>query len=78
MNATHRTQTKSRKERVGFRLAVAVALAKSGMSQRDLAHRLGVADTTLSGWLCGAHPPPKDLAVLIEEALGMRRGELNS
>ena len=57
---------------------VVVHLVTLGLNQRDLAKRLGVADTTLSGWLRGAHPAAPDLAERIERALGLSPGALNS
>jgi DNA-binding transcriptional regulator YdaS (Cro superfamily) len=70
--------TKATDNRPEFRIAVDVVLARAGVTQRRLARLLNVADTTLSGWLTGAHAAPRDLARRIESALRLRRGELDS
>ena len=64
--------------RTAFRAVLSVELARAGMRQRDLAARMGVAPTTLSTWLNGAHPAPTDLAERIERALALRLGALTS
>lgn len=60
-----------------FRRRVRTELARARLNQRALARRLAVPDTTLSDWLCGAHPGPEDLAQRIERALGLAAGSLN-
>lgn len=59
-----------------FRDRLRVALATAGWTQRQLAARLCVADTTLSGWLTGAHEGPDDLVQEIERKLGLPAGAL--
>lgn len=66
------------KKRSEFRTALDVELAKAGLSQTALAQKLGVAPTSLSGWLCGSHPPPNDLFERIEKALKLSPGSLNA
>jgi transcriptional regulator with XRE-family HTH domain len=66
-----RTQTRS-----PFHAAVAVELARAGLTQRQLAALLRTPDTTLSDWLLGAHPGPADLAERIERALDLKAGTL--
>ncbi len=55
---------------------VRVELARRGLRQLELAHRLGVPVTTLGSWLRGAHPGPPELAERIEQALGLAAGAL--
>lgn len=75
---TATSHKRTEQPRSSFRTAVAVALAREGLTQRDLARRLQMPDTTLSGYLCGAHRSPPDLARRIESALGLRAGELGA
>lgn len=51
-------------------------LALRGLTQLDLAQRLGHPVTTLSTWLRGAARPPDDLVSRIERALKLAPGEL--
>jgi transcriptional regulator with XRE-family HTH domain len=53
-----------------------VELARAGLSQADLANRMELPPTTLSGWLTGSSPAPTDLADAIEKALGLTSGTL--
>jgi DNA-binding transcriptional regulator YdaS (Cro superfamily) len=62
--------------RTPLHAAVSVELARASLTQRALADRLGIPDTSLSDWLRGAHPSPPDLPRRIESALGLRRGVL--
>lgn len=57
-----------------FRVALRVELAKAGLTQRALARKLNVPDTTLSDWITGAHPAPADLSIRIEKELGLPAG----
>jgi transcriptional regulator with XRE-family HTH domain len=57
--------------------ALRMELARRNMRQQALAHLLGVAPSTLSGWLHGAYPPPKNLAARIEAALKVKRGRID-
>lgn len=59
-----------------LRAALAIELARVGLTQRELAQQMGVPPTTLSTWLTGAHPPPSDLARRIAEALGVDPAQL--
>lgn len=65
-----------KKSRTKFQAALAVELARAGLSQRALANKLGVIDTTFSDWVRGAHPGPDDLADRIEKALRIPTGSL--
>ena len=47
-----------------------VELARRQMTQRDLAKKIGVAPTTLSGWVTGSHSGPSDLPRVLAKALG--------
>ena len=58
--------------------AVRIALAQAGLTQADLARRLGIPSTTLSDWLRGAHPAPADLAERVEARLKLGAGTLGS
>lgn len=62
------------KRRSAFQAALAVELARAGLSQRALADRLGIPDTTLSDWVRGTHPAPDDLTQEIESALRLPKG----
>ena len=53
-----------------------VALAKANITKRRLAQILDEPPSTLSTWLHGASPAPKDLAKRIELALGLKPGSL--
>lgn len=56
--------------------AVRIALAQAGLTQADLAGRLGIPSTSMSDWLRGAHPAPANLLERLERALGLERGSL--
>ncbi|MGO6781235.1 helix-turn-helix domain-containing protein [Rhizobium ruizarguesonis] len=51
-------------------------LTKSGLSYRDLAHRLGVSDTKVVYFVTGRHYLPVEFAKPLAEALGIAQGEL--
>lgn len=53
-----------------------IELVRRQLDQRDLAGLLGVAPTTLSGWLTGASRAPEAIAERIEAALQLERGSL--
>jgi transcriptional regulator with XRE-family HTH domain len=56
--------------------AIASELARSGMSKRDFARRLGVSHSTPNHWLDGTTPEPDNLR-RIEEVLDVQpRGRL--
>lgn len=59
------------------RAVLNVELARAGLTQTALAMKIGVAPTSLSGWLCGRHPAPIDLVERIERALKIPRGTLS-
>ncbi|MHB1845349.1 MAG: helix-turn-helix domain-containing protein [Deltaproteobacteria bacterium] len=59
------------------RKALRIELARRNITQQRLALKIHVSPTTLSGWLRGAHPPPKDLAARIEKRLRIPRGRLD-
>ena len=62
--------------RAPLQIAVAVELARCGLTQGSLARRLKVPPTTLSTWLTAAHPAPPDLPDRIERALRLTPGTL--
>ena len=62
--------------RTTLQTALAVELAKAGLTQTDLALRGGWRPSTLSGWLRNIGKPPRDLAALLENALDIPRGSL--
>jgi transcriptional regulator with XRE-family HTH domain len=47
-----------------------------GWTQRDLAHRIGVTQPTVSGWESGHHRVDLEDAVAIAQALGMELTEM--
>jgi transcriptional regulator with XRE-family HTH domain len=53
-------------------------LARRGVNQTQLAARLGIPPTTLSGWLRQLYPGPDDLRARIEAALGLETGALDA
>jgi transcriptional regulator with XRE-family HTH domain len=53
-----------------------VELARQNMTRRSLAERLAVPPSTLSSWLHGAAPAPRNLAARIENALRLEPGAL--
>ena len=53
-----------------------IELAGRDWKHRDLAHAIGVAPNTLSGWLCGLYSPPYDWIARIETALQLEPGSL--
>jgi transcriptional regulator with XRE-family HTH domain len=48
-----------------------VELARKGLTQIQLAQKLDVPPTSLSGWLRGVHPAPEGLHRRISEVLGV-------
>lgn len=58
--------------------AIQVELVKRGLRQADLASRIGVSPSSLSGWLVGRYEAPADLLSRIEGALGLATGVLTS
>lgn len=59
-----------------FHHRVRVALAEAGLTQAQLAKKLGIPSTTLSDWLREEHPVPPTLTADIEKKLGLTAGEL--
>lgn len=55
-----------------------VELARRGMNQTQLASKLGIPPTTLSGWLRQLYPGPDDLKARIETTLGLAPGALDA
>jgi transcriptional regulator with XRE-family HTH domain len=55
-----------------------IELARRNMTKRRLAEKLDLPPSTLSTWLNGGAPPPKDLAARIESALRLEAGELST
>ena len=59
------------------RAIIDVELARLRWRKRDLAEKLGVRDTTFSGYLNGAHPLPPGLLSKIEQKLKLAPGTLD-
>lgn len=57
-------------------VALRMEMARMAMTRRQLACELQVRPSTLSSWLNGASPAPKDLAARIEAAMRLRPGTL--
>lgn len=55
---------------------ISAILAERRQRFADLATKLFVAPTTLSSWLNGRHPPPKDFLRKVEEVLRLAPGSL--
>ncbi|MDX2013664.1 MAG: helix-turn-helix transcriptional regulator [Myxococcaceae bacterium] len=53
-----------------------IALASAGLTQVRLAQKLGVAPSTLSGWVTGAATPPEGWLDRLELALELPQGAL--
>ena len=53
-----------------------VALARVGSSKRRLARDLGIAPSTLSGWVLEYATPPSGWVARVESALGVKPGSL--
>ena len=70
------TTSKTQAKQGSYHRSLRVALAEKGLSQTDLAKRLGVPTTTLSDWLRGTHPAPPSLVVNIEKTLRLKPGSL--
>ncbi len=63
--------------RTTLQTALAVELAKAGMTQSELALRAGWRPSTLSGWLRNIGAPPADMVARLERALGIPSGSLS-
>lgn len=57
-----------------FRRALVEARRKKGLSQRDLAHALGVSPSAVSQWEAGDTAPRPELTIKLEETLGLQEG----
>ena len=66
------------KRREQFRVALRVALAKANLTQRALARKLKIPDTTFSDWVVGAHPAPPGFETRIEKELGVAPGTIGA
>lgn len=64
------------RERSPLRAALAVELARLGITHRELAACLSVPPTTFSTWVTGAHPAPAGFVARIERALRLPAGRL--
>lgn len=53
-----------------------IALAGANLTQAKAAQRIGVASSTLSGWVTGATRPPDGWVRRLETALGLGPGQL--
>lgn len=59
-----------------FAVALTVALRQRGLTQRDLASRVGVSSNTVSSWTRGEHTPSSSHARAVAEQLGEDVGSL--
>lgn len=59
-----------------FRVKLRVELAKAGLTQRALAKKLKMPDTTFSDWIRGAHPAPPGFTSRVEKVLGLPAGTI--
>lgn len=59
-----------------FRRVVTQARADAGLSQRQLATKLGIGFTTVSEWERGTSAPREDTAARLEHVLGLEEGTL--
>lgn len=59
-------------------LKLRLELTRQRLAQWRLAHRLGLAPSTLSDYLRGARPAPARLQTRIERALGLSPASLDS
>jgi transcriptional regulator with XRE-family HTH domain len=62
--------------RTALQAALAVELAKLGMTQSELALGAGWRPSTFSGWVRNIGTPPLDFVERIEEQLRIPRGSL--
>ncbi len=69
---------RTKKQTETSRTTLNIELARAGLNQTQLAQKLATPSTTLSDWLRGAHPGPKDLLERIERALGLPVGALQA
>lgn len=58
------------------RVRLKVALAERQLTQGQLAQRLNIAPSTLSGWVNGYATPPRNWVGRVEQALGLPGGAL--
>jgi len=63
-------------QREVFRRALDRARAQAGLSQRDLARRLGVTASAVSQWEAGQSAPRPTLVTQMEDVLGLSEGSL--
>lgn len=63
-------------EPVGGRLSAALreTVEKAGVSQIEIAERLGVDQPTVSRWVRGMRRPPLDILATIEDMAGVQKG----
>lgn len=61
-----------------FAKAFTQALALADISQRAMAARIGVAQSTLAAWAVAGAEPPRPMVFALEEELGIEPGELSS
>lgn len=64
-------EQRRRQQQAAFRTRLAEAMRAKGLIQRDLATRLGVAESTITGWLRYGALPDAEVLFDIPEALGI-------
>lgn len=63
--------------RNSLQTALAIELAKAGLTQTDLALKAAWRPSTMNGWLRGIGRPPPDFIETIEKTLQIPRGSLS-
>lgn len=61
-----------------FRRTLRLAMDRRGMSQTDLADKLGVSQNSVSTWLLGRSVPEPERVFAIERALDLEPGSLSA
>lgn len=70
------TTTNERKLKENIQKNIAFYRKKAGMNQKDLADRLGIGATTVSGWERGAYTPDIDTLFTICRLLGVTLNDM--
>lgn len=70
------TTTNERKLKENIQKNIAFYRKKAGMNQKELADRLGIGATTISGWERGAYTPDIDTLFVICRLLGVTLNDM--